>query len=141
MRIIKLSQKDKDFPDRNRVDFYFQSKLPNRNPPGRFLLTQGRVAKEGIEIGEPLVFSYKTEITYIALAASGRIDNSDDDVDKYPYYFVVDMESLAPAKGTLSDIESLLSKAGIEKNIVRAQGWPRIQDSPLTENIWNNLKA
>ena len=141
MRIIKLSDKDIDFPDRKRVEFYFQSKLPDRNPPGKFLLTKGRVAKDGIEIGEQIIFSYKTEITHIALSASGRIDNTDDDKNMYPFYLVVDMDSLFPAKGNLSDIESMFSKAGIEKNIVRTQGWPSIPDSPVTENIWNNLKA
>ena len=141
MRIIKLSDNDKDFPDRNKVDFYFQSKLPERKPPGKFLLTKGRIAEDGIEIGEQLIFSYKTEITYIALSASARMVNSGDDADMYPFYLVVDMDSLVPAKGYLADIESMLSKAGIEKNIVRAQGWPRIPDSPETEIIWNRLKA
>jgi hypothetical protein len=139
MRIIKLSHRDKDFPNRKSVDYYFLHKLSNRNPAGKFLLTKGRIAKDGIEIGEQLIFSYKTEILYMALSASGRIENLDEDVDMYPFYFLIDMDSLTPAKGNLSDIESLCVDAGINKNIVRAQGWPFIQE-PVAETIWDNLK-
>jgi hypothetical protein len=139
MRIIKLSDRDKDFPNRKSVDYYFQNKLLKKNPPGKFLLTKGRISKEGIETGEQLIFSYKTEILYMALSASGRKENLDEDVDMYPFYFVIDMESLTPAKGNLSDIESLCSDAGINKNIVRAQGWPCIQE-PVTEIIWKTLE-
>lgn len=99
------------------------------------------MAKDGIEIGEQLIFSYKTEITYIGLSASGRINNSDKYIDMYPFYFVVDMDALFPAKGDLSDIESMFLKAGIEKKLVRTRVWPRIQDSPVTESVWNNMKA
>jgi hypothetical protein len=140
MRIIKLSNRDKDFPDRKSVDNYFQHKLPNRNPPGKFLLTKGRLAKDGIKIGEQLIFSYKTEIVYIAFSASERMENFDNDGDMYPFYFIIDMDSLVSAKGYLSDIESICAKAGIEKNIVRAQGWPHIQES-VTEIIWDTLKV
>lgn len=139
MRIIKLSDRDKDFPNRESVEYYFQNKLPNRKPPGKFLLTKGRIAINGIESGEQLIFSYKTEILYIALSASGRMENLDEDVDMYPFYFVIDMDSITPAKGSLSDIESICSKAAINKNIVRAQGWPCIKD-PVTEIIWRTLK-
>jgi hypothetical protein len=140
MRIIKLSDKDKDFPTRERVDYYFQHKLPNKNLPGKFLLTKGRIAKDGIESGEQLIFSYKTEILYIALSASGRIENLDEEVDMYPFYFLIDMDSLTPAKGLLSDIESICFNYEINKNIVHSQGWPRIQE-PVTEIIWDILKT
>lgn len=75
MRINKLSPKDIDFPDRDSVASYFIDRLPNRNPVGQFLLTQGRIAA-----------------------------------------------------------------VGIQKNIVRTQGWPRIQDSLEVDQIWNALK-
>jgi hypothetical protein len=140
MRIIKLSDKDKDFPNRESVDYYFQHKLPNKNPPGKFLLTKGRIAKDGIERGEQLVFSYKTEILYIALSTSDRMDNLDKDSDTYPFYFLVDMDSITPARGFLSDIELICLEAEMDKNIVRSQGWPRIQE-PVTEIIWSTLKV
>ncbi len=139
MRIIKLSKKDPDFPDRSSVDDYFQNKLPNRNPPGKFLLTKGRITETGISKGELLVFSYETEITYVAKAASYRLPNSNYDNKKYPFYFIVDIESISKAKGDLVDIEAALPKK-VKKNIVHTQGWPRIPDSPEIYDIWNKLK-
>lgn len=140
MRIIKLSDRDKDFPNCESVGYYFQYKLPNRNPPGKFLLTKGRVAKNGIEIGEQLIFSYKSKILYLALSASGRRDNLDEDVDMYPFYFVVDMSTITPVKGSLTGIESICSKANVHKNIVRTQGWPSIPE-PVGKIIWDVLKS
>lgn len=138
MRIIKLSKKDPDFPYRSSVDDYFQNKLPNRNPPGKFLLTKGRIAENGISKGELLVFSYKTEIIYVAKAGSCRLPNLSDDNKKYPFYFIVDMNSIFNAKGDLANIEAALPK--VKKNIVHTQGWPRIPDSPEIYDIWNELK-
>lgn len=140
MRIIKLSSKDIDFPDRASVDAYFTVKLPNRNPAGQFLLTQGRIADGGIDTGEAIIFSYATEVTHIARAASGRYDNGGDNNRTYPFYFVVDMNTLSSAQGNLSDVEASLTGLGRRKNIVRTQGWPRIPDSPEVDRIWNRLR-
>ena len=49
MRIIKLSDRDSDFPDRASVDIYFSQTLQNRNPVGKFLLTKGSIARNGIQ--------------------------------------------------------------------------------------------
>ena len=140
MRIIKLSPNDSDFPDRDSVDEYFNIKLPSRNPTGQFLLTQGRIAKDGIVNGELIIFSYKTEITHIAKAASGRLVHSQENSGTYPFYFLVDTSTICLAHGNLSDVEAALYKAGIKKNIVRSQGWPHIQDSLAVDQIWNALK-
>jgi len=140
MRIIKLSPRDIDFPDRVSVDTYFEVILPNRNPVGQFLLTQGRIAESGIEAGEPIVFSYQTEITHVARAASSRLANSQHDRVTYPYYFLVDMNTICLAQGNLADVEAMLAAVGVQKNIVHTQGWPRIQNSPATDQIWNALK-
>lgn len=136
MRIIKLSPKDIDFPDRVSVDTYFEVTLPNRNPVGQFLLTQGRIAERGIEAGEPIIFSYKTEITHVAKAASCRLVNSQGDSVTYPYYFLVNISTICLAQGSLADIEAELAAVGVQKNIVHTRGWPRIQDSPAIEQIW-----
>lgn len=139
MRIIKLSPKDIDFPNRSSVDAYFKVKLPNRNPVGQFLLTQGRIADGGIATGEPIIFSYETEITHIAKAASGRFVHSHGDSGTYPFYFLVDMSTICLAQGNLADVEAALAVAGIQKNIIRTQGWPRISDSLEVAQIWNAL--
>jgi hypothetical protein len=140
MRIIKLSQRDNDFPDRVSVNTYFEVTLPNRSPVGQFLLTQGRIAKQGIEAGETIIFSYETEITHIARAASCRLVNSQGDSVTYPYYFLVDMSTISLAQGNLANVEAELAVVGVQKNIVRTQGWPRIQNSPEIDKIWNDLK-
>ncbi len=140
MRIIKLSSKDIDFPDRASVDTYFEVKLPNRNPAGQFLLTQGRIADGGIETGEAIIFSYATEITHIARATTGRCAHGGDDNRTYPFFFVVDMKTLSSAQGNLSDVEARLTALGLRKKIVRTQGWPRIPDSPEVDRIWNGLR-
>lgn len=140
MRIIKLSPRDIDFPDRVSVDRYFEVTLPNRNPVGQFLLTQGRIAESGIEVGEPIVFSYETEITHVAKAATCRLVNLQGDSVTYPYYFLLNMSTICLAQGRLADVEAELAIAGVQKNIVRTQGWPRIQDSPAIDQIWNALK-
>ena len=140
MRIIKLSPKDIDFPDRVSVDTYFKVTLPNRNPIGQFMLARGRIAEHGIEAGELIIFSYKTEITHVRKAASCRLVNSQRDSVIYPYYFLVDMSTICLAQGSLADVEAKLESAGVQKNIVHTQGWPRIQDDPVIDPIWNFLK-
>ena len=52
MRIIKLSPKDIDFPDRKSVDEYFKITLRGRNPVGKFLLSKGRISANGVVAGE-----------------------------------------------------------------------------------------
>jgi len=140
MRIIKLSDKDIDFPDRASVDTYFEVTLPGRDPIGQFLLTQGRIAENGIHANETIIFSYATEITHIARAASGRCERGGDNDHKYPYYFLVDMNTISPAQGKLSALEASLTALGLHKNIVHTQGWPRIPDSPEVEHLWNGLR-
>lgn len=140
MRIIKLSQSDTDFPDRSSVDEYFKFKLANKEPVGKFLLTKGRIAESGILPGESIIFSYRTEITHIAKAASKRTVNENFDNKHYPFYFLIDMETICPAQGTLADVETALFSAGIYKTIVRTQGWPRIPESFEADVIWCNLK-
>jgi hypothetical protein len=141
MRIIKLSSKDIDFPDRAGVVNYFEVKLPNRDPVGQFLLTKGRIREGGIEDGEPLIFTYKGQITYTAKASSGRFTNSGSDRDTYPFYFIVDVNTIAPAQGSLADLEAKLRDLGAHNNILLTRGWPRIEDSREVDRIWNELNA
>jgi hypothetical protein len=141
MRIIKLSPKDVDFPNRESVDEYFNNILRGRDVAGKFLLTKGRISANGITAGETIIFSYETEITHIAKASSGRRENFDLDRESYPYYFLVDVNTIVPAKGYLYAVESSLAELGIIKNIVRTQGWPLIPDTPKVAEIWHSLKV
>jgi hypothetical protein len=101
---------------------------------------QGRIADGGIETGESIIFSYETVITHIANASSDRLANTQSDSGTYPFYCLVDMSTICLAQGNLTDVEAALAGMGIQKNIVRTQGWPRIQDSPAIDQIWNSLR-
>jgi len=85
MRLIKLSQKE--FGTVVKVDEYFREVLPARIPPGKFRVPSGWIAKHGINAGELLLFSYLSNIRYIAQAASSRRVNHDDQSKIYPYFF------------------------------------------------------
>lgn len=130
MRIIKLSTADPDMKTREDVDRYFLKTLPEMTPGGQFLVTKGRIAKNGISPGERLVFSYKGEIIYLARAASERLDTTGPDAQTYPNYFIVGIETIQPAKGRLTEFEADLQGSGLaDKNIARARGWPIIDES------------
>lgn len=130
MRIIKLSPNDTDMRTREKVDRYFQAHLAKRRPVGQFLLTERRIAANGIRPGELLVFSYNGEIVYLARSRSGRENTVGPDAIQYPYYFCVEMGSIQAVNRRLIDLEKLLhSHRLFGGNVVRTQGWPRIDDS------------
>ena len=54
MRIVKLS---KDiFPDLESVMVFFRDYLPERNPPGKFRITEGRIAQDVLNRGKKYYF-------------------------------------------------------------------------------------
>ena len=141
MRIIKLSPEDMSFPDRRSVDMYFEQRLPNRIPEGQFFITKGRIARNGVEKGELLIFSYRNEIVYIAKAKSPRFTNQGVEKSTYPHYFCVDCSTIEKGRGNLAELEQALRGINASsKNLVKAQGWPRLDDSQAVEMIWNQLK-
>ena len=142
MRIIKLSSDDPDMRDRNMVDFFFNEKLHRRIPPGKFLLTKGRIAEDGILPEEMLIFLYKGEIVYLALSSSGRLNNTCKNAVAYPYYFCVDIKTITRGAGDKTQLDVLInSKVANPKDIVRARGWPSFKDSPELKKIWEHFKA
>lgn len=138
MRIIKLSPNDEDMINRVMVDSYFNEKLPNRKPPGQFLLTKGRISAKGISPGEMLVFSYNGEIVYLALSQTERLNTTGSKAGRYPFYFCVDIETIVKGKGNLDDLEKEIKVA---KHIVKSQGWPSVKDSPELKKTWDKFKA
>ena len=143
MRIIKLSPNDIDMQSFQMVQEYFEKKL-HKEYRGRFLLTQGRIASDGIMPGEKLVFSYKGNIEYLGIATSERRNytgTQDWPPQEYPFYFLVDTDQIYRGKGSLAQFEDELRKQGLhEKNIVQSQGWPHVQDSHQLDEIWNAFK-
>jgi hypothetical protein len=142
MRIIKLSPEDISFPDRRSVDMYFEQRLPNRIPEGQFFIPKGRVAKGGgFKEGELLIFAYRTEIVFIAKAKSDLITNNGVEKSTYPSYFCVDCSTIEKGRGSLAELEEALrGKNALRKNLVKAQDWPSLDDSPEIEKIWNQFK-
>ena len=138
MRIIKLSKKEFDLEE---VLPFFERDLPSRKPPGQFRIPSGWIDKKHLSIGEPLLFSYEGHVLYSARAGSGRLDNNDECCDDYPFYFQVDVDSIRRVNTTLNDVESQLRQAGIEKSIVRCQGWPTLPDSAFTNALWLSLRG
>lgn len=138
MRIIKLSTEE--FETIKDVVTYFEEHLPSTNPPERFRITERRITEDGLEIGEPLLFSYQTTVLFTAEAASGRLDNNDEKSDTYPFLFLVNMATLRPSEISLYDIEEQLHQTGERKSLVQSQGRPIIPDSPFSENLWQTLR-
>jgi len=144
MRIIKLSSKDPDMKNKDAVNQFFQAKLFERDPQGKFFLTKGRISKDGLVPSELLIFSFKNEILYLGLVKSVRQQNKGMNSYDYPFYFCVDVDSIKLGKGYLKDLEYELDQIGLlEKNIEKSQGWPIVFESPETKNkirmVWNKF--
>jgi 5-methylcytosine-specific restriction endonuclease McrA len=126
MRIIKLSQEDPDMKTREMVDDFFINYLPGEDGE-RFSIKKGLISKDNFSPGERLVFSYNTEIVYVAYSKSGILNKEPGEphASTYPYYFLVEPSSIVAAAGRLSVLEAELAKLGIKKRIT-VQGWPHI---------------
>ncbi|NIP22739.1 MAG: hypothetical protein GWO38_02710 [Phycisphaerae bacterium] len=56
MRIVKLSEDI--FPELEDVIVFFRDYLPERTPPGKFRITEGRIAQDGLEPGERFYINF-----------------------------------------------------------------------------------
>lgn len=138
MRIIKLSEEE--FSDLQDVQEFFRDDLPHREPRGKFRITPGRIAKDGLQSDEQLLFSYKGVIYYVALSATGRLDNDDECQDEYPYYFQIDMDTLRSIEIDLAEIEARYHRETNEtKSLVQTQGWPKIENLIFVKSLWDFL--
>jgi len=138
MRIVKLSEEK--FPKLQDVEKFFRNRLPHWNPPGKFRITEGRIAKNGLQPGEEVLFSYNGMIYYIARSATGRLRNEDEYQNEYPFYFLVEMDTLRAVEITLHDVEQRYHKeSGETKSLVQTQGWPKIENRIFVKNLWESL--
>ena len=133
MRIIKLSKDE--FEDLDKVNDYFQHKLYDRILVGQFRLP----SKKTIEKGELLLFSYEKIVRFTAIAKEGVSENHDEFSDEYPYYFIIDMETLEVAEMSFEQIEDFLRDI-YDKSIASARAWSKIPDSPTTNELWDLLR-
>ncbi len=136
MRIIKLGTVE--FPSIEDVRRYFENDLPRKEPPGKFRIPQNLIGKNGLKKGEKLLFSYRGTICYLAMANSGRINNTDKRQKKYPYFFLIDIDTLQNTRISLLELENQL-KLNPPKSIVRSRSWPKIQDNVRSDTLWDSL--
>jgi len=138
MRIVKLSEKI--FPELEDVMEFFKNSLPNWNPPGKFRITDGRIARDGLQPGEEVLFSYSGIIRYIARSATGCRKNEDEYQSEYPFYFLVEMNTLQSIEISLRDVEQRYHhETGETKSLVQTQGWPKIENRIFANNLWESL--
>jgi hypothetical protein len=138
MRIIKLSPDDIEMKTREMVDSFFLTRLHEKDPKGQFLLTKGRIAEDGIQPGEYLVFTYLGDLVYVARSASRREETEGPNARQYPHYFCVDVDSIKAASGRLAAFEDALRSRGLlDRNLVKSQGWPIVPETDQSRDaIW-----
>ena len=136
MRVVKLGRDD-PFETEAAVADFFTNRLPNRNPPGLFLM-HGEIAADGLAIGERLLFTYRGRLRFVGRAATGRQVNTFDLKDEYPNCFRVELGSIQPADASLTEVEQALAAAGVAVNLA-SRGWNRVPDSPAVENAVQGL--
>lgn len=150
MRIVKMTEHE--FNDAPEVDDFFENELPKRKHPGRFRMlctnsnAKPKIGKNGLSVNEKLIFTFKNKILWIGEADSGRCPNIKDekgvDLKKYPFYFVVKIETLRKLKKPkpLKDFENELRAIYPDlKNLAKSQGWPIIEENEKTEKMWKNI--
>lgn len=144
MRIVKLSEDDDEMRTPQMVQDFFEKALPSKSPPGRFLITKGRISKTGIKRGEKLVLSYHGEIVYLGVAASGRQLYAGKQLWlplEYSYYFLIDTDRIYRGKGTLDDFEREVFRLNLHsKHIIQSQGWPHLEDSQAISELGDQFK-
>jgi len=141
MRIIKLSNKDRDFATYGDVRSFFYEVVKHRKPPGRFRVTANKIKKDGLFHGEPLLFTYQARIVFTARTRSGLLPNDDEGHLKYPSFFVIDISTLEEADEDFYQIEKQLNEVtGKTSHLVRSQAWNPIPDSVHTHEVWHQLR-
>jgi 5-methylcytosine-specific restriction protein A len=126
MRIIKLSRGDWEMTTRQKVDYYFNFKLRRKTRWGKFGLTPYMRNMPDIRRGTLLVFSYHTELVYLARADGEVVLTGGQD---HPYYIPLAMETVESIAGTLANYETALRRARLScVPLVNTRKWPAISD-------------
>lgn len=126
MRIIKLSRDDWEMTTREKVDRYFTVKLRRKTRWGKFGLSQYMRNMPDIRRGTLLVFSYHTELVYLARADGEVVLTGGQDL---PYYIPLAVDTVQPISGALGDYEAALRRARLSfVPLVNTRKWPTISD-------------
>jgi hypothetical protein len=141
MRIVKLSDAETGLGTLDGVRRFFLEELRHRMPPGKFQVTPGRIAQDGLSPGELLLFTYRARIVFTARAGSGLEPSHGDESQKYPHYFLVNLATLREADEDFHDVERWYIEAtGADVHLVQSQGWSRLPDSIHTNQLWERLR-
>ncbi len=140
MRFVKLSNEDPDFTTLDGVRDFFLKKIPQRTPPGKFRVTPRRISPERLHPGEPLVFTYQGRVVFTAKAGSGLLRNEDEEYQRYPRYFVVDLTTLCEANEDLSQVQERLKAIGLSGSLF-SEGWNIFPNSVETQHLWQQLRG
>jgi hypothetical protein len=130
MRVVKLSEDV--FADEAAVEDFFANVLPQRKPPGLFHCG-AQIAKDGLNVAERLLFTYRGHLRFVGRAATGRLPNTFGLQNEYPYCFIVDPHSIQPAIASFGHIEQALAAVGATVSLA-GQGWTRVPDSQAAEH-------
>jgi len=138
MRFVKLGKEE--FQTLDDVRRVFRQDLPARDPPGKFRV-KPRHSHDKLAVGEPLVFTYQARVVFTARAGSTLLPNEDDEREKHPGYFVVNLATLREADEDLHDVERQYNEAaGTDVGLV-GQNWNRLRDSVHAEELWARLRG
>jgi hypothetical protein len=139
MRFVKLGKTK--FKTLDLVREFFLETVPRRSPPGKFRVTAGHFAQDGLQIDEQIVFTYDARVVLTARAGSGVIPNDDEERNEYPIYFVIDLATLRQTSHDLYEVQRLYnSLAGTDVGLV-GQNWNRLSDSVHTAKVWTLIRG
>ena len=95
---------------------FFENYLPREaSPAGKFLLTRGRIAEDGLSINVKLVFSYQSKLVYLGHAASA----------------IMLVHSFSEKHVGWSDYQAFLELFGVQAEAEVIQRLPGSQTVPL----------
>lgn len=134
MRIIKMSEQE--FATLEACVDFFESELFGAKN-GYFSIPPGHIAAESLKEGEPLVFSYRKKVRYIAVAGTGLTNNTGPDHRDYPFGFFVRPETLEAIRDTsIEDMDRELRQVAPNiKTIAGSRGWNIVPDTNETAAV------
>ncbi len=138
MRIINLSPEM--FNSHDDMRRFFHEELLTKTPPGKFRVTQRKIAQDGLKSGEQLIFTCWNRVVFTARTESGLLPNDDEGRVKYPSYFVLDLKSLCEADEAIDDINQQYKGLSGDSKSFTSSGWPHLTDSVHTEDLWARLR-